>query len=37
LALGRSLKFYVYASKKAFYTNLNNLTTLEKRNIAEQD
>jgi len=37
LALGRSLKFYVYASKKAFYTNLNNLTILEKRNIAEQD
>jgi len=37
LTLGRSLKFYVYASKKAFYTNMNNLTILEKRNIAEQD
>lgn len=37
LGLGRRLKFYVFASKKAFYTNLNNLTILEKRNIAEQD
>ncbi len=37
LAVGKSLKFYVLAEKKAFYLNLNRLSIPEKRKVAEQD
>lgn len=37
LAVGKTLKFYVLADKKAFYVNLNKLNLTEKRKIAEQD
>jgi hypothetical protein len=37
LAVGKTLKFYILADKKAFYANLNKLNLIEKRKVAEQD
>ncbi len=37
LAVGKTLKFYILADKKAFYANLNKLNLTEKRKVAEQD
>jgi LysM repeat protein len=37
LSVGKTLKFYVLADKKAFYVKLNSLNLTEKRKVAEQD
>lgn len=37
LVAGRSLKFYVPASKKAFYQSINSMSLPQKRNLASRD